>query len=106
VHNVEDDTNSENPKYQCVYTKDKSIAMSLGFTLCLQFPISIFQIATSKVCVFSTAPRHMGLAKGCYLEKLQKKKWIFAVEVTMINHTLHIPLAAGCKDGTMRKPNK
>jgi hypothetical protein len=47
----------------------------------------------------------MGLANGCYLKKLQKMKWIFAVEVTMISHTMHIPLAAGCADGAMRKPN-
>jgi hypothetical protein len=48
----------------------------------------------------------MRLANGCYLEKLQKKKWIFTVEVTMISHTMHIPLDAGCEDGAMRKPNK
>jgi hypothetical protein len=35
-----------------------------------------------------------------------KEEMDFAVEVTMISHTMHIPLAAGCKDGAMRKPNK
>ncbi len=110
MHNVEDDTNSENPKFPCVHTKDKSIAMSLGFTLCLQFPISIFQIATSKVCVFSTAPRHMGLANGCYLEKLQKKKWILLLKsqwlVTLcISHLLQAARMEQWENQTSRLRN-
>jgi hypothetical protein len=106
VHNVEDDRNSEDPKFQCVHTKDKSKAMSLGFTLCLQFPISIFQIATWKVCVFWTAPRHMGLANGCYLVKLQKKKWIFDVEVTLcISHLLQAARMEQWENQTSRPRN-